>query len=94
MTKLTKQDVIERIAEHNVFETKKAAAEVLDIILSTITDTIKSGGEVYLGQSFGGFKAGQQSARTGEAMGVKFETPAKQVIKFKPSAALKTAIAS
>jgi nucleoid DNA-binding protein len=93
MTKLTKQDIIERIAEHNAFDTKKAAAEVLDIILTTITDAVKSGGEVYLGQSFGGFKAGQQAPRSGKAMGVEFETPAKQVIKFKPSAALKAAVA-
>ena len=93
MAKLTKQDVIERIAEHNVFETKKAAAEVLDIILSTITDTIADGGEVYLGQAFGGFKAGKQAARSGETMGVKFETPEKTVIKFRPSSALKATVA-
>ena len=92
--KLTKQDVINRLAEHDAFETKKAAAEVLEILLTTITTTIADGGEVYLGQAFGGFTAATQAARSGEAMGVKFETPAKQVIKFKPSSALKEAVAN
>ena len=91
--KLTKQDIIDRLAEHDAFETKKAAAEVLEILLDNITTTIADGGEVYLGQAFGGFAAATQAARSGEAMGVKFSTPAKQVIKFKPSAKLKEVIA-
>jgi nucleoid DNA-binding protein len=94
MAKLSKQDIIERIAEHDVFETKKAAAEVLDIILSTITDTIADGGEVYLGTSFGGFKAGKQAGKSCSLNGVAYSTPEKQVIKFKPSAALKATVAN
>ena len=93
--KLTRQDIIERLAEHDTFETKKAATEVLDMLLTTITTTVAAGGEVYLGQSFGGFTAGTQAARSGlnALTGQTYSSPAKQVIKFKPSAGLKEAIA-
>jgi nucleoid DNA-binding protein len=92
---MNKQELISRIAEHDVFDTAKAAGEVLDIIKAVITEEIVAGNEVYLGQDFGGFKAATQAPRSGVSAlnGEAYDTPAKQVIKFKPSAALKAAVA-
>ncbi len=94
MSTFTKQQLIERIAEHDAIETKKAAGEILDIITSVIEEQVTGGNEVYLGQNFGGFKPAIQAARAGVTNGVAYETPAKQVIKFKASKALKDAVAS
>lgn len=94
MAKITKQEVISKLALHNRLGSNTAASEVLDELLAIITTEVAAGNEVYLGTAFGGFKPSIQPARSGEAMGVKYETPAKQVIKFKPSAALKETVAA
>jgi len=91
---LTRKQLIEKFAELDTFETKKAATETLDYLLEIITDEVKGGGEVALGQHFGTFKATTQAARSGEMNGVAYSTPAKQVIKFAASSRLKTLIAS
>lgn len=89
---LKRVDVIERLCELNDVETKAAATRILDYLLETITEEIKSGGEVYLGAHFGGFKAVTQPARTGVTHNVEWSTPEKTVIKFKPSSKLKNII--
>ena len=93
MARITKQDIVAAIAEHDTFETKKAAGEVLDILLEKIATEVAAGNEVYLGTAFGGFKPATQAARSGETNGVAYSTPAKQVIKFKPSGPLKAQVA-
>lgn len=89
----TKQNMIERILELDTIPTKKAASEVLDLILTNITEQIVAGNDVYLGQSFGGFAQVTKAAKAGKALGVEYSVPARNAIKFKPSAALKTTIA-
>ena len=93
---MTRQDLIEQLSLHNRLDSKAAATEVLDYIIELITASLVKGEEVYLGQSFGGFKTATQSARSGtnSLTGKPFSTPEKRVPKFKPSTALKATIAS
>ena len=90
---MTRNDVIIRLVELNDVESKAAAGRILDLLTDLITEEVKAGGEVYLGQHFGGFKAAKQAAKTGIAMGKPYSTPEKTVIKFKPSAQLKREVA-
>ena len=92
---MTKRELIVRLTELNDIESKAAAGRVLDYLIDTITAEVTAGNEVALGQNFGKFVPSTQAARSGvNAMtGKPFDSPAKQVIKFKPSAALKRAIA-
>lgn len=89
----TRQNMIERIAELDIIPTKKAAGEVLDLILANITEQVAAGNDVYLGQNFGGFTQVTKAPKAGKALGVEYSVPARKAIKFKPSAALKTTIA-
>ena len=88
-----KQNMIERILELDTIPTKKAAGEVLDLILANITEQIVAGNDVYLGQNFGGFSQVTKAAKSGTALGVTYSVPERKAIKFKPSSALKTKIA-
>ena len=96
MAKITRQDIVSKLALHNRLGSNAAASEVLDELLSIVTEEVSAGNEVYLGQSFGGFKPGTQSARTARVPGTDktVDVPAKQVIKFKPSSKLKQTVAS
>ena len=95
MANISKSDLTNLIAEHNTFETKKAAGEVLDILITAITDNLTAGNTVYLGQNIGGFSVKDRAARngvnpsTGEALAI----PAKKVVKFKASAKLSAQVA-
>jgi len=93
---MTRKELIERMYELDVFETKKSAGDTLDFLLNLITSEVHQGNEVALGQSFGKFVPARQAARSGinAINGQPFESPAKQVIKFKPSAVLKRTIAA
>lgn len=93
MTTFTKQNLIERIAELDVIPSKKSANDVLDLILSTITEEVAKGNDVYLGTAFGGFTQVTKAAKSGTAMGKEYSVPARKAIKFKPSKSLKTTIA-
>ena len=92
---MTRHEIIDQLALHNRLGTKAAATEVLDELITMITAALVKGDEVYLGQSFGGFKVATQAARSGTnaLTGKPFSTPAKSVVKFKPSAALKSTVA-
>ena len=91
--KISKQEVISRLALNSRLGSNAAAEDVLDHLLAIITENVASGNDVYLGQSFGGFKAATQAAKSGTALGVAYSTPEKTVIKFKPSAKLKDVVA-
>ncbi len=95
MAKITKIDLVARMLEHDTFETKKAASEVLDILIDSITENIIAGNEVYLGVKLGGFSTIERAARMGvnPSTGEKLEIPAKKAAKFSASAALKAAVA-
>jgi nucleoid DNA-binding protein len=92
---MTRKELIKDLALHQDIagNTEAAAERVLDFLLETVTTEVSKGNEVYLGQKFGGFSPAIQAARSGVANGVEYSTPAKQVIKFKPSAKLKETVA-
>ena len=54
MTKINKAELINRIAEYDMFETKKQAGEFLADILTLIEDIVVEGGEVNIA-GFGKF---------------------------------------
>jgi len=75
---------------------KKQAEEVLEVFTSTITSTLKAGGEVTL-TGFGAFSAKHRAARMGvnpQNPTEKIQIPAVIVPKFKAGKALKDALKS
>ena len=89
---MNKSELITRIA--NDADVSKVAAErVLDALASTITDTLKSGGEVSL-HWIGKFCVGTKAARTGRNphTGAEIHLPERKAPKFKISTALKFAL--
>lgn len=92
MALTTKTTLVDALVEKEVFETKKAAREALDAILDTISADIAAGNEVSL-SGFGKFYSATQAARSGVAMGVAYETPERQVPKFKAAKQLKEVVA-
>lgn len=89
---MNKSELITRVA--NASEITKAAAErVLDALVGTITDTLKSGGEVTL-TGIGTFSAKNREARVGRnpKTGEPAEIKAGVAPKFKPSVTLKNAL--
>ena len=90
---MTKQDLIDIVAEKAGL-TKKETGAVLDIILSTVTETMKRGEKVSL-VGFGTFEAKTRKARQGRnpATGEIIEIEARTVPSFKAGRALKDALA-
>lgn len=74
--------------------TKVEAEEVVSGLFAKITDTLKSGEEVSIA-GFGIFSVKQRAARMARnpKTGEQVKVPAKKVAKFRPSKALKDAVA-
>ncbi len=90
---MTFKELNDKFSELDVFNTKTEAKETLAYLLTIITDEVKAGGSVALGQSFGTFKAATQAKSSGTMNGKAWTSPAKQVIKFSPSGPMKLTIA-
>jgi len=90
---MTKAELINRIVEHDDIESKASADRLFTFIKSIIKDELVAGNEVKLGEDFGTFKLATQSAKSGNMNGKAWKSPAKSVVKFRPSAALKSAVA-
>jgi len=90
---LTKQELIDIVSEKGGM-TKKETGAVLDIILDTITETLKRGEKVAL-VGFGTFEAKTRKAREGRnpATGETIHIEARTVPSFKAGRALKDALA-
>ena len=88
---MNKSDLIDEVAK--VVETKKAAQEAVDSVFSSITRALKNGGAVTL-IGFGTFKVHKRPARMGRnpKTGAEIEIKARNVPKFIPGKALKTAL--
>jgi len=89
---MNKSELITRVA--NASEVSKAAAErVINALTDTITDTLKSGGEVTL-HGVGTFSTKQRAARMGRnpQTGEPAEIASATAPKFKPSITLKKAL--
>jgi DNA-binding protein HU-beta len=90
---MNKQELGDKIADQFNLS-KNQGEEIVKFILSTITDTIKKGGEVVL-TGFGTFSAKQRAARAGvnpQNPSEKIQIPSVTVPKFKAGKALKDAL--
>lgn len=85
MSRLTKQDLIAKVAEYDVIPTKKLATELVEDLIELITSTVEAGGEVSI-PGFGKFEK-YEKTKDGKATG-KF-TP-----KFRAFTAFKDRVAA
>ena len=88
---MNKANLIDSIAEQTDL-TKKQAADALDALTSTITDTLSHGEDVSL-IGFGTFKISERAARTGRnpRTGEAIQIRASKIPSFKAGKALKEA---
>lgn len=93
MADLNKKALAETIAEEQGL-TKKAASEVVDLVLDEMTKALKKGNTVDL-SGFGKFTVKAVKARTGinPATGDKIKIAATKKVAFKPAKALKETVA-
>jgi DNA-binding protein HU-beta len=90
---VTKAEFIDQIATKAGL-TKKDAGAAVEAVLATISDTLKSGGDVSF-TGFGKFHVQNRAARTGvnpRNPGEKVNIPAAKVPKFSAGSALKVAV--
>jgi DNA-binding protein HU-beta len=90
---MTKAEFIDQIASKAGL-TKKDAGAAVEAVLGTISDTLKSGGDVAF-TGFGKFHVQNRAARTGvnpRNPGEKVNIPAAKVPKFSAGSALKAAV--
>ena len=92
MTKLTKKELVDLVAETTEC-TKKAAKDAVDAIFTEIEKTLVKGGVVDF-SGFGKFETKKRKARTGvnPATGEKIKIAATKVPAFKAAKALKDAV--
>ncbi|MBN2000936.1 HU family DNA-binding protein [candidate division KSB1 bacterium] len=88
---MKKSDVVNEVAK--VTGTKKEAVLAVEIVLSSIKNTVKKRGEVYL-SGFGTFKAVKRKARKGRNPKTGAEIPVKamHLVRFKAAKAFKEAV--
>lgn len=90
---MTKQDLV-NAAANTAGVTKKAAAEVLDAMLESITKSLKKGESVTV-TGFGTFRVSKRAARTGvnpRNPTQKIKIPAMKLPAFKAGKSLKDAV--
>ena len=91
MEKITKQDLIEKLAAYT--NTKKEAGEILNGLLEEIKKGLQERKAVTI-TGFGTFSIVDRAAREGRnpATGEKIQIPAKKSVKFKAGKGLKDAV--
>jgi DNA-binding protein HU-beta len=89
---VTKQEFINAVSQRSGLQTRDAQKAV-DAFLDTITDTLKSGGDVSF-TGFGKFSAADRAARQGvnPRTGERVEIAASRVPKFSAGSQLKAAV--
>ncbi len=89
---MNKSELVEAIAQGSGV-TKVDANRVLDVFMSTVTETLQKGDQVVL-PGFGSFSTGNRSARTGRnpQTGETIQIKASRVAKFKAGKTLKEAV--
>jgi len=95
MAKISREQLIAAVAEQKGM-TKSLVTDVLDTITATITTEVSKGNDVRLGNLFGSFVAytTKPTTKFNPSTREPVNVPAKRVIKFKPSSALKEIVAS
>jgi DNA-binding protein HU-beta len=88
---VTKGEFVDRIADR--FQSKKAAADAVDTILDSITDTLKGGGEINF-TGFGKFSVAERGPRQGvnPRTGERITIAGGRVPKFSAGAGLKSSV--
>ena len=91
---MTKQDFVDAVADRAGIS-KRDAADAVDAVLDTITDTLKGGDSVTF-TGFGKFSTSHRAARMGvnPRTGERVQIGATTVPKFSAGSALKTAVKS
>jgi DNA-binding protein HU-beta len=92
---VNKQDFVAEVARRSQL-TARDAGKAVDAFLETITDTLRSGGDVTF-TGFGKFQTQERKARTGvnpRNPSEKVNIPAARVPKFSAGSALKSAVKS
>jgi DNA-binding protein HU-beta len=88
---VTKGEFVDKIAGQ--FQSKKAAADAVDTILDSITDTLKGGGEINF-TGFGKFSVAERGPRQGvnPRTGERITIAGGRVPKFSAGAGLKSSV--
>ncbi len=91
---MTKADLVDEVAKNSVLS-KKDAEAIVQAVLDSIVESLKSGGKVEL-RGFGSFRLRKRSSREGRnpKTGEKVFVPAKKVPYFKPGKDLRELINS
>ena len=89
---MNKNDLVNQVSD-NTGLSKSDSAKAVDSVLDTITDTLKSGGDVRL-VGFGTFLVSKRKATTGRnpQTGAAIQIPASNQPKFSAGKALKEAV--
>ena len=90
----TKADLIDAVYRRHGALTKAEAAEVVNVIFSTVKSNLTGGRSVRI-RNFGSFEVTERSERTGvnPASGERMQIPAHTGLAFRPSRNLKSAMA-
>lgn len=93
MARLSKSELVARVATANNI-TKAQVESILESFTAEVTNAVSKGDSVHLGNDFGSFAAKQTNAiiKRNPATQEPINVPAKQVIKFSASKALKSAV--
>lgn len=92
---MTKADFIERVADDERIESKKAASDAVEAVLDTIVASLKAGDDVNF-TGFGKFSVNERGPRQGvnPRTGDRITIPGGKVPKFSAGAGLKSAVKS
>jgi len=92
---LTKAEFIDRIANDERIESRKAASDAVEAVLDGVVDSLKSGDEVNF-TGFGKFSVNERGPRQGvnPRTGERITIPGGKVPKFSAGASLKNAVKS
>ena len=90
--RVNKNDLVNQVSD-NTGLSKSDSAKAVDSVLDTITDTLKSGGDVRL-VGFGTFLVSKRKATTGRnpQTGASINIPAANVPKFRAGKSLKESL--
>ncbi len=92
---MTKAEFIDRIANDERIESRKAASDAVEAVLDGVVDSLKSGDEVNF-TGFGKFSVNERGPRQGvnPRTGERITIPGGKVPKFSAGASLKNAVKS
>ena len=87
---MTKADIIEAVYEKVGGFSKKEAAEIVESVFNTVTDTLERGEKIKI-SAFGNFVVRDKKERIGRnpQTGEEIKIAARRVLNFKPSQVLK-----